>query len=80
MEEEGRVLREPHGSSKISNIDNQILQTHLQVSREQLTEKKEVFLEVVWEVKGFFMGEEGREWVEEIVFWHYNISEIFESK
>lgn len=79
--EEGRVVWEPDGNLEISNSDNQILQKHLQVSREQLTEKKNVFLEFVWEVKGFFWGEEGREWVEEIIsFWHCNISGIFESK
>jgi hypothetical protein len=54
LEEDRGLLRKPEGSLEISNIDNQILQTYLQVSREQLTAKKNVFLEVVWEVKGFF--------------------------
>ena len=55
----------------IRNNDNEILPTHLQVSREQLTEKREknVFLEVVWEVKGFFLEGGGQKRLgEEIVF------------
>lgn len=53
----GKILK-ANECLEISDINNQILQTQLKVSREQFTGKKKnpVFLEVVWEVKGFSWG------------------------
>lgn len=53
---------------EISNTDNRILQTYLQVSREQLTEKKKcIFRSCLGGERIFLRGEEGRDWVEKIV-------------
>lgn len=55
---EGRALWEPNGNLGIRNNDNEILPTSFK--RAVNRKEKNVFLEVVWEVKDFSWREEGR--------------------
>ena len=80
---EGRVLWEPNGNLGIRNNDNEILPTHLQVSREQLTGKRKkcIFRSCLGGERIFLGGRRAEEIGRRNCFpWYCNTSEIFESK